>query len=199
MADQLHTLYVDFFPTHYTLRDLSDLLTLPGHSPPVALRSIYAHRRQVEENFGKRTKFAFVAFESVKTKKAVIQKFDGFNVEGQWDYRLRVADSTYASSGWQWNSFSVQYKEEYEICRGRARSPPGPSFPRPPITRSLHDTREYSGASTSGSVVPRRTLETDQTIYVPQALMLEFPEIYIEELPLDTSLATPRNLLQQFS
>lgn len=118
LEESLYSIFIDYYPASYTLQDLCDILTIPGHVPPVAIKSTNSIERQAG---GGGRKFAHAAFESEKTKQAVVDKVSQLTLEG---HRLTVEDASAPRPGgsmWRWNSFSAEFAKDYEKKAERGR------------------------------------------------------------------------------
>ena len=153
----------------------------------------------MEEKSGKRTKYAFLAFESKTTKEAVIRAMNHHKIDGEESYMIRVEYLRVASSGWQWNAFSEEFMEDYDSERNRKQRRSRPLRSSPPLAHPV--PRPAVIAPSKGSLVLQQqgTLDGAKAIYVPHDLMLEFPQVQIYGLPLNSTLTASWNLLDCFS
>ena len=196
LVDRLYSLKIDDYPAHYTLQHLSDLLTLPGHSPPIGLTSVYSRQRQLSTQ--KASKHGYAAFESVSTRKAVVTAMKRYR-EDDDEY---LAVSNMHSRYWAWQAFPRDFKERYEKSHSDLR--PSHDDQRriidsPLDVRPSHDDhRRIIDSPLTARPSPRYQVARFGTSIIPQELMLNFPLLHIKHLPLNSPLVRPEPLRDYF-
>ena len=168
-------MHIDYYPASFTLQDLSDFFTIPGHSPPLALHSMYHYRRQTELGTIK-TKFAFVAFEEESTKKAVM-KLSGLELNG-CAIKVMVPKYSQGRVRWQWNAFPFGYQQDYERQHDRRRS-----------------SRQLNNAPARG----RDQAAKFKDPLVPHKIMLRYPQLHVNQFPPDSPHVTVPKLFDFFA